>query len=234
MRAQGRSLHFARSFGDGVEDHSYISLQSAPFQVDKAALRVQRNVQIQTSQKAEMLLHRGAKASLDPVARYGIAHDAAHGKAHTGSHMDAVARILRRLPNGVEVADVLAELLSARGIHALKVGVAAQAAFAPGLGGVHGLWTRKNEGRIHRGCAFVVWKITHLAYKSKRLKVQPKELVAETGANSDLVTALGAAAIQNSLTGLGLHAGQKSVGLRTATSVGLEGSLRHNALSFKS
>jgi hypothetical protein len=52
-------------------------------------------------------------------------------------------------------------------------------------------------------------------------------LVAETGADGDLVTALGAAAVEDGGTGLGLHAGEKTVGLGAVAAVGLEGTLRH-------
>jgi hypothetical protein len=54
-----------------------------------------------------------------------------------------------------------------------------------------------------------------------------KELVAETGADGDLVTALGATTAEDGGTGLGLHAGQETVGLRAVAAVGLESTLRH-------
>jgi hypothetical protein len=54
-----------------------------------------------------------------------------------------------------------------------------------------------------------------------------QRLVAETGADSDLVTALGTAAIEDGGTCLGLHAGEKAVGLGAVAAVGLEGTLRH-------
>jgi hypothetical protein len=54
------------------------------------------------------------------------------------------------------------------------------------------------------------------------------ELVAETGADGDLVTALGAAAIENGGTSLGLHAGEEAVGLGAVAAVGLKGTLRHD------
>jgi hypothetical protein len=54
------------------------------------------------------------------------------------------------------------------------------------------------------------------------------ELVAETGADGNLVTALGAAAAQNSGTGLRLHPGQKPVSLRAVAAVRLKGTLRHD------
>ena len=55
-----------------------------------------------------------------------------------------------------------------------------------------------------------------------------KELVAETGADGDLVTALGAATAENSGSCLGLHAGKKAVGLGAMAAVGLESTLRHD------
>ena len=55
-------------------------------------------------------------------------------------------------------------------------------------------------------------------------------LVAEAGADGDLVTALGAAAAQNGGTGLGLHAGKKAVGLGAMAAVGLEGTLWHGTI----
>jgi hypothetical protein len=53
------------------------------------------------------------------------------------------------------------------------------------------------------------------------------KLVAEAGRDGDLVAALGAAAVQNSSTGLGGHANEKAVDLATAAAVGLEGALGH-------
>jgi len=54
------------------------------------------------------------------------------------------------------------------------------------------------------------------------------ELVAEACGDGDLVAALGAAAIEYGCTGLGLHAGEKAVGLGAVAAVGLEGTLRHD------
>ena len=53
-------------------------------------------------------------------------------------------------------------------------------------------------------------------------------LVAEACGDGNLVTALGAAAVENSGSGLGGHANEKSVNLATATAVGLERALRHD------
>jgi hypothetical protein len=53
------------------------------------------------------------------------------------------------------------------------------------------------------------------------------KLVAESCANGDFVTALGATPVENSSTSLGFHAGKKPVGLRAVAAVGLEGTLRH-------
>ena len=55
-----------------------------------------------------------------------------------------------------------------------------------------------------------------------------KELVAVTGADGDLVTALGAATAENSGSCLGLHARKKAVGLGAVTAVGLKRTLRHD------
>ena len=52
-------------------------------------------------------------------------------------------------------------------------------------------------------------------------------LVAEASGDSDLVAALGAAAIEDSLTGLGGHANEEAVDLAATTAVGLEGALGH-------
>jgi hypothetical protein len=59
-----------------------------------------------------------------------------------------------------------------------------------------------------------------------RKKVQ--RLVAESGADGDLVTALRAATAQDGCTCLGLHAGEKAVSLGAVTAVGLKGTLRHD------
>ena len=55
-----------------------------------------------------------------------------------------------------------------------------------------------------------------------------KELVAETGADGDLVTALSATAVKNSGARLGLHAGKKAVGLGAMAAIWLESTLRHD------
>jgi hypothetical protein len=55
-----------------------------------------------------------------------------------------------------------------------------------------------------------------------------ESLVAETGADGDLVTALGAAAAEDGCTCFGLHAGEEAVGLGAVAAVGLEGTLRHD------
>jgi hypothetical protein len=53
-------------------------------------------------------------------------------------------------------------------------------------------------------------------------------LVAETGADGDLVTALGATTAEDGGAGLGLHAREEAVGLGAVTAVGLKGTLRHD------
>jgi hypothetical protein len=55
-----------------------------------------------------------------------------------------------------------------------------------------------------------------------------RKLVAETGADGDLMTALGAAAAEHCGTCLRLHAGEEAVGLRAMAAVGLKSTLRHN------
>jgi hypothetical protein len=54
-----------------------------------------------------------------------------------------------------------------------------------------------------------------------------RELVAEAGGDSDLVAALGAAAVEDGCTGLGGHAYEESVDLATAAAVRLKGALGH-------
>jgi hypothetical protein len=58
--------------------------------------------------------------------------------------------------------------------------------------------------------------------------VNGEELVAEAGADGDLVTALGAAAVQDGGACLGLHAGKEAVGLGAVAAVRLKGTLRHD------
>ena len=55
-----------------------------------------------------------------------------------------------------------------------------------------------------------------------------RRLVAEACGDGDFVAALGAATVEHSGAGLGLHAAQKSVNLAAATAVGLKGALGHN------
>ena len=56
----------------------------------------------------------------------------------------------------------------------------------------------------------------------------PSRLVAETGADGDLVTALRAAAAQHIGAGLSLHPRKEAVGLRAMAAVRLKGTLRHD------
>jgi len=62
-----------------------------------------------------------------------------------------------------------------------------------------------------------------------RAAYEPGErlVLAEAGADGDLVTALGAAAAQHGGAGLGLHAGKEPVLLYAGAAVGLKGALRH-------
>jgi hypothetical protein len=53
-------------------------------------------------------------------------------------------------------------------------------------------------------------------------------LVAEAGADGNLVTAFGAAAAEDGGTGFGLHASQETVGLGAVAAVRLKGTLRHD------
>jgi hypothetical protein len=55
-----------------------------------------------------------------------------------------------------------------------------------------------------------------------------EELVAETGAHGDLVTALGAATAEYCGPCLRLHPGEKPVSLRAVAAVRLKGTLRHD------
>ena len=55
-----------------------------------------------------------------------------------------------------------------------------------------------------------------------------RKLVAETGADGDLVTALRATAAEHCGTCLGLHAGKEAVGLGAVATVGLKSTLRHD------
>jgi hypothetical protein len=55
-----------------------------------------------------------------------------------------------------------------------------------------------------------------------------EKLVAETSANGNLVTALGATAAEYGGTSLCLHAGQETMGLGAMAAVGLKGTLRHD------
>src|SRR5437764_10152895 len=59
------------------------------------------------------------------------------------------------------------------------------------------------------------------------LRSRGQRLVAETGADGDLVAALGATAAEHSGAGLGLHAGKKAVGLGPVAAIGLKSTLRH-------
>ena len=60
-----------------------------------------------------------------------------------------------------------------------------------------------------------------------------EKLVAVTGADGDLVTALRAAAAENGGASLGLHAAKKAVRLGAAAAVGLKGTLRHGTELLK-
>jgi len=53
-------------------------------------------------------------------------------------------------------------------------------------------------------------------------------LVAEAGADGDLVASLGTSAAQHGCARLGLHAGKEPVSFGAVAAVGLEGTLRHS------
>jgi hypothetical protein len=55
-----------------------------------------------------------------------------------------------------------------------------------------------------------------------------EELVAVTGANGDLMTAFGAAAVEDCGARLSLHAREEAVGLGAVAAIGLKGTLRHD------
>jgi hypothetical protein len=63
--------------------------------------------------------------------------------------------------------------------------------------------------------------------KAERARTSRGLVVAETGADGDLVAALSAPTAQHGCARLGLHAGKKPVGLRAVAAVGLESTLRH-------
>ena len=69
------------------------------------------------------------------------------------------------------------------------------------------------------------------AHERAHVQRSGRKLVAEAGRNRDLVAALGAAAVQYGLSGLGGHADEKAVDLRAAAAVGLKGALGHGDLS---
>ena len=69
--------------------------------------------------------------------------------------------------------------------------------------------------------------VAYREYGPTHYSLLQEELVAESCADGDLVATLGAAAIENGSSGLGLHAGEKPVGLGAVTTVRLEGTLRH-------
>ena len=57
-----------------------------------------------------------------------------------------------------------------------------------------------------------------------------ERLVAEACGDGDLVAALGAAAVEDGLSGLGGHANEEAVDLATAAAVGLKGALGHRVV----
>jgi hypothetical protein len=63
--------------------------------------------------------------------------------------------------------------------------------------------------------------------KAETMRARRGLVVAETGADGDLVAALGTAPAKYGCARLGLHPGKKPVGLRAVAAVGLEGTLRH-------
>jgi hypothetical protein len=60
-----------------------------------------------------------------------------------------------------------------------------------------------------------------------------RKLVAVSCADGNAVTALGAAARQNSGSALGLHAAAKTMGLRAAATIRLKCALRHGSALLK-
>ena len=68
--------------------------------------------------------------------------------------------------------------------------------------------------------------LLHFEFRLRRHRGE--ELVAETGADGDLVTAFGPTTAEDGGTCLGLHAGKKAVGLGAVAAIGLKGTLRHD------
>ncbi len=69
-----------------------------------------------------------------------------------------------------------------------------------------------------------------LHYKRGDVLTETEILVAETGADGDLVTALRTAAAEHCGSSLGLHAGKEAVGLGAVAAVRLKSTLWHGTL----
>jgi hypothetical protein len=75
--------------------------------------------------------------------------------------------------------------------------------------------------------------LSALMQNLRRLRVGDERLVAEAGRDGDLVTALGATAVEYSSAGFGSHANEEAVDLATAATVRLEGALWHRNVPVK-
>lgn len=128
---------FSRSSGlllhgplDSAEDVGYLAVEDGEFEVDDAAARVEDNVD-GSVEGGKVAADGLAHAALNAVAVDRLAHDLSYGKTDAGTGGVGIAERLAvgalQGPKGEEVAHLFGELLAARLIDALVVGVFAQA-----------------------------------------------------------------------------------------------------------
>ena len=109
-----------------AEDVGYLAGESGEVEVDDGAAGMEDDVD-REAEGGEVGADGLAHAALDAVAVYGFAHDLAYGEADSGSGGVNGALGCFRGAEGEKEGHLLAELLAARLIDALVVGVFTEA-----------------------------------------------------------------------------------------------------------
>ena len=214
---------------DAAEDCGDLALELGEVEVDDGAARMQDDVDGRGEQR-EGRADSLAQAALDAVAIDGFAERLGHGEADARAGGGGASASAGR--ECVEVGELLAELLAASLVDELVVGVFAEAV------GHRRCETRDAEMRIPALESEPSHTETRAEHRNALKGSAPmsaqmdeprnRRLVAEACGDGDLVTALGAAAVEDSGAGLGGHANEEAVNFAATAAIGLEGALGHD------
>jgi len=187
---------------DCAEDVGDLALEGGEVEIDHAALWMEHDIDWRR-EKRKLAAHGCAQTPLDAIAIDGLSECLAHGKANARSFGIGIHGGTGRagwFAQAEEIAGLTGELFAAGFVYQLIFGVLAQS--------------------MNGGDHLDSWASGFLGSSSARL-------VAEAGADGDLVASLGTPAIEHGCARLGLHPGEEPVGLGAVAAIGLEGTLRH-------